>query len=184
MGRALRIVSRRRHPEPRISKGSASGAISTKISSPRPENRVVREAKFDFHPHLGISSGRRQTRKEQIPRETKKERIALETIDKLMVTVSHYLSNPLTVLLGRVELLSEATENGGMLKEDIKKFTDSCKREIHKIDLIIKAFQGLCEVRYKTYPPGIKMFDVENEIKNRLKEIEPCLRNEKIGREE
>ena len=95
-----------------------------------------------------------------------------------MLTVSHYLSNPLTVLLGRVELLSEATENGGISKKDTKKFIESCKREINKIDLIIKVFQNLCEVRYKTFPPGIKMLDVEREIKNRLKEIECCLRHE------
>ena len=194
MSRTLKIVSHRRHPEPRGSKGSASGAISAKISSSGPETQVNREAVFDLSPPFGLSStprslrleenlGRRRARREQTRKEEKKERIALETINKLMLTISHYLSNPLTILLGRVDLLSEATENGGMLKEDIKKFTDSCKREIHKIDLIIKVFQGLCEVRYKTYPPGIKMFDVENEIKNRLKEIEPCLRNEKIGQE-
>jgi signal transduction histidine kinase len=113
------------------------------------------------------SAQRERTRSEE-----KKERFALETMNKLMLTISHYLSNPLTILLGKVELLSEATENGGMLKEDIKKFTNSCKREIHKIDSIIKVFQNLCEVRYKTYPPGIKMLDVEEEIKDRLKEVE------------
>lgn len=180
MGRALKIVSRRRHPEPKQSEGSISSAISTKTSLPSPDTWAVGKGAFDLGPTSPPSSGRRGARREQTPREEKKEGIALETINKLMVTISHYLSNPLTILLGRVELLSEATENGGMLQEDIKKFTDSCKREIHKIDLIIKVFQSLCEVRYKTYPPGIKMFDVENEIKNRLKEIEPCLRNEKI----
>ena len=172
MHRALKIVSRRRHPEPKGCEGSASSAISTKVSSPIPENKAVSEAGFDLNPPFSLSPGRRQIRKEQISREEKKERIALETINKLMVTISHYLSNPLTILLGRVELLSEATENGGMLKGDIEKFVESCKREIHKIDSIIKVFQSLCEVRYKTYPPGIKMLDVEDEIKSRLKEIE------------
>jgi signal transduction histidine kinase len=133
---------------------------------------VTVKAGFDLSPPFGLSSGRRQARREQTPNEEKKERIALETLNKLMLTISHYLSNPLTVLLGKVELLAEATENGGMLKEDIRKFTDSCKREIHKIDSIIKVFQNLCELRYKTYPPGIKMLDVEEEIKDRLKEVE------------
>lgn len=172
MSRALKIISRHRHQEPGASVESAPGRISTKISPPRPETRVTVKAGFDLSPPFGLSSGRRQARREQTPKEEKKERIALEAINKLMVTISHYLSNPLTILLGKVELLTEATENGGMLKEDIKKFTDSCKREIHKIDSIIKVFQNLCEVRYKTYPPGIKMLDVEKEIKDRLKEVE------------
>jgi len=178
MGRVLKIVSHRRNPEPRGSEGSASGAILKKISPPSPDKRVIREAGFDLNLRFGTSPGQRQVRREQTQRETRKEIIALETMNKLMVTVSHYLSNPLTILLGRVELLSEATENGGMSKKEIKKFIDSCKREIIKIDLIIKVFQNLCEVRYKTYPPGVKMLDVEKEIKNRLKDIECCLRNE------
>ncbi|MFQ6031771.1 MAG: hypothetical protein ACE5K2_02525 [Candidatus Zixiibacteriota bacterium] len=70
-----------------------------------------------------------------------------------------------------------------MPKEDMEKFVESCKREIHKIDLIIKVFQNLCEVRYKTYPPGIKMLDVEDEIKNRLNEVESCPGNSQ-GRKE
>jgi signal transduction histidine kinase len=206
MSRSLKIVSRRRHPEPRGSEGSTSGAISMKISPPSSESQVIREADFDISSPFGLSStphpglnpsgsktsllpstsrlwretkgrleenlGRRQARKEQTAKEEKKERMVLEAINKLMVTISHYLSNPLTILLGRIELLSNAAENGGMSKEDVKKFTDSCKREIHKIDSIIKVFQNLCEVRYKTYPPGVKMLDVENEIRNRLKEVE------------
>ncbi|KPL03700.1 MAG: hypothetical protein AMJ73_05520 [candidate division Zixibacteria bacterium SM1_73] len=189
MARSLKIVSPRRHPKPRGSEGSASAVISTKISSASTENSVIREAGFDLTSPFDLTStqgslriekntGRRQSQIKQARTEGKEERIVLEAMNNLMVTISHYLSNPLTVLLGRVELLAEATENGGMSKEDIKKFTDSCRREINKIDLIIKVFQNLCEVRYRTYPPGVKMLDVEREIKNRLKEIEPCLKNE------
>jgi signal transduction histidine kinase len=179
MSKSLKIVTRHQHQEPGVSAESVPGRISTKISPPHPETRVTVKAGFDLSPPFGLSSGRRQARREQTAKEEKKarslcfeKRIALETMNKLMLTISHYLSNPLTVLLGKVELLSEATENGGMLEGDIKKFTDSCKLEIHKIDSIIKVFQNLCELRYKTYPPGIKMLDVEEEIKDRLKEVE------------
>lgn len=172
MSRSLKIVTRHQHQEPGASAESAPGRISTKISPPHSETRGTVKAGFDLSPPFGLSSGRRQVRRERIPKEGKEERVALETISKLVVTVSHYLSNPLTILLGRVELLSEASENGGISKREIIKFVESCKREIHKIDSIIKVFQNLCEVRYKTYPPGIKMLDVEEEIKDRLKEVE------------
>ncbi|MCJ7577214.1 MAG: hypothetical protein MUO91_02055 [candidate division Zixibacteria bacterium] len=195
MSRALKILSRSQNPQPTGSEESACEGISKKLSLPDPDTRKVRQAHSNLNPPFGLSSTPgslpstfhlwRETKhrldeslrqgsaqRERTRSEEKKEGIALETMNKLMLTISHYLSNPLTVLLGKVELLSEATENGEMLKEDIKKFTDSCKREIHKIDSIIKVFQNLCELRYKTYPPGIKMLDVEKEIRDRLKEVE------------
>jgi signal transduction histidine kinase len=92
------------------------------------------------------------------------------TTNELVLTISHYLNSPLTVLLGKVELLSHINENGGGSKEDIKKFVEACKREIFRIDSIIKAFQDICQVRHKIYPPGVKMLDVEKEIRNRVKE--------------
>jgi signal transduction histidine kinase len=101
-----------------------------------------------------------------------KKQLTLNVVNELVLTLSHYLNSPLTVLLGKVEILSEATENGGMSKGEIKEFAESCKREIHKIESIMKTFQNLCEVRYKTYPPGIKMLDVEKEIKDGLKRVE------------
>ena len=178
MRRALKIVSRRRHPEPKGPEASASGAVSAEAPPPGPAARVIGEAELDLKSRFRLRPRTSQARRERASGEIRKEKIALETMNRLMLTVSHYLSNPLTILLGRVELLSEATENGGMSEEDTKKFVESCKREINKIDLIIKVFQNLCEVRYKTFPPGIKMLDVEREIKDRLEEIEYCLRHE------
>ena len=99
-----------------------------------------------------------------------KKQSGLDTTNELVLTISHYLNSPLTVLLGKVELLSHENENGRVSKEDIRKFVEACKREIFRIDSIIKAFQDICQVRHKTYPPGVKMLDVEKEIKNRVKE--------------
>lgn len=94
----------------------------------------------------------------------------LNTINELVRTISHYLNSPLTVLMGKVELLSQVSENGEASKEDMRRFAEDCKREIFRIDSIVKAFHDLCEVQHKTYPPGVKLLDVEREIKNRVKE--------------
>ncbi len=96
---------------------------------------------------------------------------SLSTLNELVLTISHYLNSPLTVLLGKVELLSEAIENGGISKEDLKNSLNACKREIFRIDAIVKSFQNLCRVQSKRFPPGVKMLDVEQEIKNRMEEI-------------
>jgi signal transduction histidine kinase len=94
----------------------------------------------------------------------------LNTINELARTISHYLNTPLTVLLGKVDLLLELNEDGGLTKEEMRKFAEDCKREIFRIDSIVKAFQDLCQVQHKTYPPGVKLLDVEREVKNRVKE--------------
>ncbi|NIM98110.1 MAG: hypothetical protein GTO24_08545 [candidate division Zixibacteria bacterium] len=97
-----------------------------------------------------------------------KKQSTLSTINELAGTISHYLNSPLTVLLGKVELLSQVNESGAVSKEDMRKFAEDCKREIFRIDAIVKAFQDLCAVEHKTFPPGVKMLDVEREIKNRV----------------
>jgi signal transduction histidine kinase len=178
MHRALRIVSRRRHADPNGSEMPPSEIIPARARRPHVAGPAIREPELNLESRVGVRPGTGATRKERPLGRTEQERITLETINRLMLTISHYLSNPLTVLLGRVELVSEAIENGGMSQEDLRKFTDSCRREINKIDLIIKVFQNLCEVRYKTFPPGIRMLDVEREIKDRLEEVEYCLRSE------
>jgi signal transduction histidine kinase len=94
----------------------------------------------------------------------------LNTINELVRTISHYLNTPLTVLLGKVDLLSQISKNGGVSEEEMRKFTKDCKREIFRIEAIVKAFQDLCRVQHKTFPPGVKMLDVEREIKNRVRE--------------
>jgi signal transduction histidine kinase len=108
---------------------------------------------------------------EQRTAHTVKTESCLGTLNELVLTISHYLNSPLTILLGKVEILSETVENGKISKEDLKKSLHTCKREILKIDTIVKSFQNLCRVQHKRFPPGIKMLDVEQEIKNRIEEI-------------
>jgi hypothetical protein len=72
-----------------------------------PETRMIEEVDIGVSSTFDLSTGRKPTQRDHSPN----ERIALETINKLIVTVSHYLSNPLPILLLKVESLSETTEN-------------------------------------------------------------------------
>ena len=99
-----------------------------------------------------------------------KRQSTLSALNELARTFSHHLNSPLTVLLGRVELLSKINENGGASEGEVRKFVEACKREICRIDAIVKAFQDIGEVQHKTYPPGVKMLDVEREISSRMKD--------------
>jgi signal transduction histidine kinase len=140
MKRALKIVS---------GKQSMAGVKSARLTSELARGDALSEQRI-------AHSGKNES--------------TLNTINELGRTISHYLNTPLTVLLGKVELLSQISENEAVSKEDMRKFAEDCKREIFRIDAIVRAFQDLCTVQHKTFPPGVKMLDVEREIKNRVKE--------------
>lgn len=107
---------------------------------------------------------------EQEIAQNEKNQSTLHTLNELVRTISHYLNSPLTVLLGKVELLAQMNENGGVSKEELRRFVEASKREILRIDAIVKAFQDIYQVQHKTYPPGVKMLDVERQIKDRMKD--------------
>jgi signal transduction histidine kinase len=107
---------------------------------------------------------------EQEIAQIEKNQSTLNTLNELARTISHYLNSPLTVLLGKVDLLAQMNENGGVSKDELRKFLEASKREILRIDAIVKAFQDIYQVQHKTYPPGVKMLDVEREIKDRMKD--------------
>jgi signal transduction histidine kinase len=99
-----------------------------------------------------------------------KARSTVGALNELTRTISHYLNSPLTVLLGKVELLARTSDNGGATKEEIEKFVEASKREIFRMDAIVRAFGDICRVQHKTYAPGVKLLDVEKEIRNRTKD--------------
>ena len=140
MKRTLKIVSRKKHM---VGEGSGVSTEQAGSSSALSEQQIA---------HIGQS------------------RSTVNTINELARTISHYINTPLTVLLGKVDLVLEATEDGGLTKEEMRKFAEDCKREIFRIDSIVKAFQDLYQIQHKTYPPGVKMLDVEKEIRDRVKE--------------
>jgi signal transduction histidine kinase len=107
---------------------------------------------------------------EQEVAQIEKPRSTVCALNELTRTISHYLNNPLTVLLGKVELLARMNDNGGVTRQDVEKFVEASKREIFRMDAIVKAFGDICRVQHKTYPPGVKLLDVEKEIRNRTRD--------------
>jgi signal transduction histidine kinase len=141
--------------------------------------RMRRSLKVVSRKQKVIEEGDGTIRRSLIPSDLQSEqRIAqfennqstVNALNELARTISHYLNNPLTILLGKLELLEQENENGGASKENVRRFVEAGKREIFRIDAIVKAFHDIGTVQHKTYPPGVKMLDVEREIKIRTKE--------------
>jgi signal transduction histidine kinase len=100
--------------------------------------------------------------------EEEKKEISIEAIEKLMATLSFYLGDPLTVVQGKAELLEESLKKKDLQKEEIEAFLSLCKEQLSKINVVLNALRSLSELRYRNYPLGIEMIDIEDKIKSGL----------------
>jgi len=109
--------------------------------------------------------------------EEEKKEISIQAIEKLMATISYYLGDPLTVVQGKAELLEESLKIRDLEREEIESFLSLCKEQFCKINLVLNALNSLSELRYRNYPLGIEMIDIEDKIKkglgkNRMEKME------------
>lgn len=101
--------------------------------------------------------------------EEEKREIAIRAIQKLMATISYYIVDPLTVVQVKAELLEESLKMRDLKGEEIESFISLCKEQFRKINLILNALSSLSELRYRHYPLGIEMIDIEDKIKKDLR---------------
>jgi len=101
--------------------------------------------------------------------EKEKREIAIRAIQKLMATISYYIVDPLTVVQVKAELLEESLKKKDLKGEEIESFISLCKEQFRKINLILNALSSLSELRYRNYPLGIEMINIEDKIKKDLR---------------
>ena len=101
--------------------------------------------------------------------EEEKREIAIEAIQKLMASISYYIVDPLTVVQGKAELLEESIKKKDLKGEELESFIALCKEQFRKINLILNALSSLSELRYRNYPLGVEIIDIENKIKKDLR---------------
>ncbi len=101
--------------------------------------------------------------------EDEKREIAIRAIQKLMASISYYIVDPLTVVQAKAELLEESLKKKKLKGEEIESFISLCKEQFRKINLILNALSSLSELRYRKYPLGIEIIDIEDKIKKDLR---------------
>lgn len=109
--------------------------------------------------------------------EEEKREISIQAIEKLMSTLSYYLGDPLTVIQGKAELLEDSLKSKELQEEEVESFLSLCKEQLSRINLVLNALRSLSELRYRNFPLGIEMIDIEEKIKhglnsNRLRKME------------
>lgn len=96
------------------------------------------------------------------------KKIALETLHRLMITLSHYLLNANTVIGGMARHCKRTESDRDILCSEV------IVEQAKKIDAVIKALKGLTEIKTAHYTTKGKalMIDVAREIEVRLNKAE------------
>ncbi len=86
--------------------------------------------------------------------------IAAQTVQDMVVTLSHYINNPLQVLLNLAhELESCGTDT---------QVADLVENQVHKIAAVLSVLQDMVSPQHTLYLGNAQMFDLEQELANRL----------------
>lgn len=105
--------------------------------------------------------------------ESKKELARITTVKQMIVTLSHYIMNPLTAINLSAYELSARYQQGAITCSD-----DSLKRNLQMIEMNIKEIvsvitilQQLASPRSTIYVGETEMIDIEDEVKRKVEEI-------------
>lgn len=97
--------------------------------------------------------------------ENEKKKVALETLQRLMITLSHYLLNANTVTAGMARRCLKYNS-----AEDMKDSIDIIEEQAKKIEAVIMALKKITDIKiadYTSHGKGL-MIDITQEIEEQL----------------
>jgi len=105
--------------------------------------------------------------------ESEKELARAETVKQMIVTLSHYIMNPLTAINLSTYELTNRQDQGTLTCTD-----DSLKRNLQLIEMnireivaVITILQQLASPKRTTYVGDIEMIDIEDKVRERVQKI-------------
>jgi two-component system NtrC family sensor kinase len=99
--------------------------------------------------------------------EVTRELVAMDILKQTVVTVAHYINNPLTALIMQAQVgFKELKESE---PEDILRFIEM---KVEEISAVIGILQDMASPRSTTYLGDVKMIDIQTELESKLQQIE------------
>jgi len=105
--------------------------------------------------------------------EATQEIVAAEVLKETVVTLSHYINNPLAALSMNAQTLALAVKEGH-IKDEAESIARSVlftEMKVEEISAVLSILQDLVSPRSTTYLGSIKMIDIEHQVKKRLEQI-------------
>lgn len=105
--------------------------------------------------------------------ESEKELARAETVKQMIVTLSHYIMNPLTAVnLSTYELFTKHAK--GLITcpdESLRRGLRMIEMNIKEIIAVINILQQLAAPKSTTYVGDIEMIDIEDEVRRRVQQV-------------
>lgn len=105
--------------------------------------------------------------------QSEKELARASAVKQMIVTLSHYIMNPLTAIsLSTYELSSKSDARGRLAgDEGFKRNLQLIEMNIKEIVAVISILQQLASPKSTTYVGDIEMIDIEDEVRRRVEKI-------------
>jgi K+-sensing histidine kinase KdpD len=106
--------------------------------------------------------------------ESEKDLARAETVKQMIVTLSHYIKNPLTAINLSIYDLGTKHEQGQIEcdKEDVlTRNLQMIEMNIKEITAVMTILQQLASPKATTYVNGIQMIDIEEQVREQVQEI-------------
>jgi two-component system NtrC family sensor kinase len=99
--------------------------------------------------------------------------VTAEVLNDTVVTISHYVNNPLTTLMVNADRLTQAKKEGKIADGDdlIAQATRLTEMKVEEISAVLAILHDLASPQFVTYVDDIKMLDIEAKVRERLQFI-------------
>ena len=97
--------------------------------------------------------------------------VAAEVLNHTVVTISHYINNPLMALMMNIDELTHSCRNGGSgeMGEQIEEAARFTRMKVEEISSVISILRDVASPQFVTYMDDIKMLDIEHKVRERLR---------------
>ncbi|HSR30763.1 MAG TPA: response regulator [Anaerolineae bacterium] len=105
--------------------------------------------------------------------ESEKNLARAETVKQMIVTLSHYIKNPLTAISLSTYDLGNKHDQGQIAGEDdaFRRNLQMIEMNVKEITAVIAILQQLASPQATTYVNGIKMIDIEEQVREKVQKI-------------
>jgi two-component system NtrC family sensor kinase len=100
--------------------------------------------------------------------------VAAEVLNNTVVTISHYINNPLMALMMNVDHLAQVfqADDSDNLGREIERAVKITEMKVEEISSVIKILHDMASPQFITYMDDIKMLDIDTKVQERLRYIQ------------
>ncbi len=104
---------------------------------------------------------------------SEKELARVETVKQMIVTLSHYIKNPLTAISLSIYDLESKHEQGRIScgNDLLKRNLQMIEMNVKEITAVLAILQHLAAPQATTYVDGVKMIDIEEQVREKVRRI-------------